>query len=343
MSGVTIPVIDIGGLESSNEETTRVAREISIACRESGFFYVVGHGVSTTLQDDLLAASREFFALPLERKLEIRMELGGPAWRGYFPLGTELTSGQPDHKEGIYFGSELPNDHPRVRQRTPLHGPNLFPDLPDFRETIIGYIGALTTLGHRLMEGIALSLNLDRDYFAAKLTTDPLILFRVFHYPPLDSESANAKWSVGEHTDYGLLTILRQDDVGGLQVKSSSTWIDAAPIENAFVCNIGDMLDRLTNGLYHSTAHRVQNASSQGRLSFPFFFDPDFEADVNPIEGLTTPEQDDADERWDKVSVRRLSGTYGQYLMRKIAHVFPELAGDVYSQQDSSRSDRVIE
>jgi isopenicillin N synthase-like dioxygenase len=256
------------------------------------------------------------------------MALGGRAWRGYFPVGDELTSGKPDAKEGLYFGAELPPDDPRVRAGTPLHGSNLFPDEPPgFRETVLDYMAALTGLGHTLMTGLALSLGLEPAYFADRYTADPLTLFRIFHYPPTpDAPGAEPQWGVGEHTDYGVLTILKQDDAGGLQVKSQSQWIDAPPVPGAFVCNIGDMLDRMTRGLYRSTPHRVRNRSGRGRLSFPFFFDPNFDARIEPIDtgGVAVPE-DDRTERWDRASVHAFEGTYGDYVLGKVAKVFPQL------------------
>ncbi|HUI28420.1 MAG TPA: 2OG-Fe(II) oxygenase family protein, partial [Candidatus Kryptonia bacterium] len=199
---------------------------------------------------------------------------------------------------------------------------NLFPDLALFRESVLAYMSAMTQLGHRLMAGLALSLGLDEDYFARRYTGEPLILFRIFNYPPL-AQSAG-EWSVGEHTDYGVLTILKQDDAGGLQVKSDSHWIDAPPIAGSFVCNIGDMLDRMTGGYYRSTPHRVRNRSGRDRLSFPFFFDPNFNVEVKPIE-LGTAVRDDKNERWDRASVHEFRGTYGEYLLGKVARVFPEL------------------
>ncbi len=164
---------------------------------------------------------------------------------------------------------------------------------------------------------------------------DPLTLFRIFHYPPVTpNPEADERWGVGEHTDYGVLTILKQDDVGGLQVKTGSRWIDAPPVPNSFVCNIGDMLDRLTRGLYRSTPHRVQNESGRSRLSFPFFFDPGFDAHVEPIDlsGAPLPEgglEDDKDERWDHASVHEFEGTYGDYVLGKVSKVFPELRRNV--------------
>lgn len=294
-----LPLIDIGPLVTGSPGRRSVAEEIGEACRDYGFFYITGHGVDEELQLRLERFSREFFAQPVERKLEIRMSRGGRAWRGFFPLGEELTSGRPDLKEGIYFGAELPAGDPR-----PLHGPNLFPGSPaELRETVLTYLDAMTRLGHTLIGGIAMSLGLGESYFADRFTADPLILFRIFNYPfagdPKDF------WGVGEHTDYGLLTILKQDGNGGLQVKSPSGWRDAVPIPGSFVCNIGDMLDRLTGGKYRSTPHRVLPSATADRLSWPFFFDPNFDTDIPSV------------------------GRYGDYLLAKVGKVFPELHRDV--------------
>jgi isopenicillin N synthase-like dioxygenase len=323
-----IPIIDVGGLVADGPGSCSVADQLGQACRESGFFYVVGHGVDQTLQNRLFELSQQFFAQDMEAKLAVRMALGGRAWRGYFRVGDELTSGKPDQKEGLYFGAELPADDPRALTGIPLHGPNLFPTTPaGLREVVLEYMNALTHLGRRLMAALALSLGLEECYFATRLTGEPLTLFRIFNYPP---PADPALWGVGEHTDYGLLTILLQDDAGGLEVKSRSRWVPAPPIEGSFVCNIGDMLDRMTGGLYRSTPHRVRNPASRDRLSFPFFFDPNFFAPVGPIElsGRELP-PDDRGERWDKASVHAFQGTYGEYLLGKVGKVFPELRAAV--------------
>jgi isopenicillin N synthase-like dioxygenase len=322
-------IIDIGPLVSETGDRQAVADQIRDACRRFGFFYVVGHGVDAGLQTRLEHVSRQFFARTLEQKLAIRMELGGSAWRGYFPVGGELTGGRPDVKEGLYFGAELPNDHPKVAAGIPLHGRNLFPDgIAMFRDTVLDYISAMTRVGHTVMEGMALSLGVEASYFADRYTRDPLVLFRIFNYPRASSDLDNpsSSWGVGEHTDYGLLTILRQDETAGLQVKSPAGWIDAMPIPGSFVCNIGDMLDRMTGGFYRSTPHRVRNRGERDRLSFPFFFDPNFDAEVDRIV-LAKDDQikDDKHERWDEASVHEFRGTYGDYILAKVSKVFPEL------------------
>jgi isopenicillin N synthase-like dioxygenase len=324
-----LPVIDVSPLADSASigAGAAVAEQIQAACRRHGFFYVTGHGVARELLDDLADASAEFFSLPLPDKLQIAMERGGRAWRGYFPVGAELTSGRPDMKEGLYFGAELPDDDPRVLTGLPLHGPNLFPrQVPRLRPLVLTYLDELTRLGQTVLAGVALSLGLDAAYFAKGYTADPTILFRIFSYPPSPPEAGD--WGVGEHTDYGLLTLLAQDDSGGLQVATAEGWTDAPPIPGTFVCNIGDMLDRLTGGWYRSTPHRVRNVSGRTRLSFPFFLDPGFADEVPPLPGRAAA-AGDGDRRWDGQDLRAFTGTYGDYLLSKVSKVFPQLRRDV--------------
>ena len=332
-----VPVIDVSTLVERTGDRSRVASEIAQACRDSGFFYIAGHGVDEGLQRRLEDASRRFFAQDLPSKMEISMDRGGRAWRGYFPVGAELTSGKADIKEGIYFGAELGPGHPRVRDGTPLHGANLFPtSVPQLRDAVLGYMDAMTQLGHALMEGIALSLGLEASYFADRYTREPLTLFRIFNYPGNPAlPDDEPRWGVGEHTDYGLLTILKQDDTGGLEVKSVGGWRPAPPIGGTFLCNIGDMLDRMTAGQYRSTPHRVQNVTRRDRLSFPFFFDPNFDASIKPIVTVdATLATDDRAARWDRASVHDFEGTYSDYILAKVSRVFPQLRRSVLNERD---------
>jgi isopenicillin N synthase-like dioxygenase len=324
MNTESIPIIDLASLFSRDiEARNTTADAIGRACKRNGFFYAIGHGIEPGLFSRLDKASRAFFALSDNEKLEIAMRRGGRAWRGYFPVGGELTSGKPDFKEGIYFGTELGASDPRVARGIPLHGANLFPARPaELKSAVLDYMRAAENAAHVIMEGIALSLGLEADYFFRQYTSDPTILFRIFHYPPSTADSES--WGVGEHTDYGLLTLLAQDDAGGLQVKTPQGWIEAPPVEGALVCNIGDMLDRLTAGVYRSTPHRVKNSSGRGRLSFPYFFDPAFDAEIVRLP-LALSTADDRETRWDRESVHEFSGTYGDYLLAKVSKVFPEL------------------
>jgi isopenicillin N synthase-like dioxygenase len=326
-----LPVIDVAPLFGAGEAARRrTAEEIGAACRSLGFFYASGHAIAPQTLASLDSASRHFFALPLEEKMKIAMSHGGRAWRGFFPVGGELTSGRPDIKEGVYFGEELGVTDPRVRAGLPLHGANMFPAaVPELETSVTAFMDQAERSAHAIMEGVALSLGLDAQYFRRTYTAQPTMLFRIFHYP---ASQAGEGWGVGEHTDYGLLTLLAQDDIGGLQVKTppesgNGGWIDAPPIPGTLVCNIGDMLDRLTGGVYRSTPHRVLNTSGRSRLSFPFFFDPGFDARIVPLPGGAA--HDDSAQRWDKANLHDFAGTYGDYLLAKVGKVFPDLARSV--------------
>ena len=325
-----LPVIDMAPLfgRAAADARAALAGEIRAACRESGFFYVVGHGVAPALVARLEAASRRFFALPLDAKMTIAMAEGGAAWRGFFPLGGEVTSGRPDRKEGLYFGTELAPGHPRVRAGWPLHGANLWPaEVPELRAAVLDYMAASSRAAAALLEGVAESLDLEPDYFARTYTAELTVLFRIFHYPAAEPAEG---WGVGEHTDYGLLTLLAQDPSGGLQVKTPGGWRPAPPLDGTLVCNIGDMLDRLTGGWYRSTPHRVRNESGRGRLSFPLFFDPDVAAEIEPLPARARTGIAAAAPCWDGADLQSFEGSYGDYLLGKVSKVFPELAGRVF-------------
>lgn len=323
---MSLPVFRLEVMEEPAE-----AQRLREACESLGFFYVSDYGIDPELERGLERESAAFFARPLDEKLRISMERGGKAWRGFFPVNGELTSGIPDLKEGLYFGEELaPGDS---RAAWPMHGANLFPDEPPaLRALVLAYMREQERIGQRILRALALSLDLDADYFFTHLTQRPTNLFRIFHYPE-HSPASGAKpgaWGVGEHTDYGLLTLLKQDDRGGLEVKTPTGWLDAPPIAGTLVCNLGDMLDRLTGGRFRSTPHRVHNRSGKSRYSWPFFLDPSFDAAVTPLPGSTVrPVEQDAAERWDRASVHTLSGTYGDYLLSKVARVFPALTAQV--------------
>jgi isopenicillin N synthase-like dioxygenase len=323
-----VPVIDITPLVTGVGDTAAVARDIDAACREFGFFAISGHGVDRATLDRLIETTHAFFALPTPVKEAVAMARGGRAWRGWFPLGGELTSGRPDAKEGYYFGRELPADDQR-----PLHGPNLWPAEPAaLRPLVLAWMGAMERLAQTVLRGVAEGLGLDPEWFARELTADPVVLFRAFRYPPLDARTDGATdsdfaWSVGEHTDYGLLTLLAQDDTPGLEVRIDGTWRAVPAARDLIVCNLGDMLDRMTDGRYRSTTHRVRNSSGHDRLSFPFFCDPGWDTAVQPVPAIAgDPPPDDAATRWDNTSLRTLSGTYGDYLWSKVQKVFPALS-----------------
>lgn len=310
---MSLPRVDL------SRDDREVAAAVGAACRSHGFFYLTGHGLSDDLLTDLEAQSHAFFGLPEAEKLAIAMPRAGPAWRGFFPVGGELTSGRPDLKEGIYFGEELGEGDPRVRAGWPMHGANLWPERPTgLRPAVEAYMAGATRAAHALTRAVAASLGLGPGYFD-RYTAQPTVLFRIFHYPP--QAGIENGYGVGEHTDYGFLTLLAQDRHGGLQVKVDGQWLDAPPVQGAVVCNVGDMLDRLTRGAYRSVPHRVINTSGQDRLSFPLFFDPGFDAVVEPLPLEAAPRS----ARWDEADLDAVTGRYGDYLLAKVGKVFPGL------------------
>ncbi len=324
-----LALIDVAPLFDPHGDASDVAVQIDRACRELGFFRITGHGIDGQRLADLDRLSREFFDRPDGDKEAFAMRHAGSAWRGWFPLGGEITSGVADRKEGLYVGIDHPADHPRVRSATPLHGRNLLPD-DGLGAAVDDWLACLRPIADAVMRGIALGLGLPADWFETRLTADPTVLFRIFRYPALPDNATSDEWGVGEHTDYGLLTLLAQDGSGGLEVRSpGGDWIDVPAEPEVIVCNLGDMLDRLTEGRYRSTPHRVRNTTGRTRLSFPYFFDPSWDAVVTPLPLDGSPPADDAARRWDGASLQAWAGTYGDYLTAKVAEVFPDLFDDV--------------
>ncbi|GLR67694.1 2OG-Fe(II) oxygenase [Acidocella aquatica] len=285
-----IPVIDLAPFRHGTlAEKAQVAAKIGAACRNTGFFYIVNHGVPPELVADVYAQAKRFFALPPAQKAQIAIEKS-PCHRGWFQVGGENLDPRKqtqngDLKEGIKIGNDLPPTHPLVLANTPLHGPNQWPDLPGWRAVMQNYFSAMESLGRELLHSFALALGLTETYFDRWLST-PMTTLGPLHYPPQRGHITEAQLGAGAHTDFGCLTILAQDDTGGLQVRGKSgAWLAAPPIPGSFVVNIGDMMERWTNGVFASTLHRVVNASGRERYSIPFFFDPDF---ATPVECLPT-------------------------------------------------------
>jgi isopenicillin N synthase-like dioxygenase len=277
VSGDTLPVISVEGLSSSKlKDRQDVASMLREACLDKGFFYVSNHGIPLGLIDAVFEETKRLFDLPNEAKAVVDMSRS-ICHRGYERLRAQtLEAGAPpDLKEGFYIGPDLPLDDPRVIKRQFQCGPNLWPqDMPAFRPTMQAYFAAMLDLSDRLMRGLALSLDLPEDHFNA-FNCDPLAILRLLHYPPQPTNAAPNEKGAGAHTDWGALTLLLQDPVGGLQVQdvASDRWIHADPIPGTFVVNLGDMIARWTNDMYRSTTHRVVNASGRERYSVPFFYE----------------------------------------------------------------------
>jgi isopenicillin N synthase-like dioxygenase len=281
---MTLPIID---LESSGEGDgallTRVAAEVGAACRDVGFFYVVNHGVAPELIAKAFAQSRDFFALPVadKRKLAIETIGGNRGYSGLLHEALDPTRG-PDMKEAFNVGLDLAADDSELLAGKPFRSLNAWPGVSDFRETLLSYYDACAALGARLHRAFAQDLGLRADFFDDKFNR-PMATLRLLHYPA-PPRAAPAPTGAGAHTDYGNLTLLATDDVGGLEVRTrAGQWIEAPVVPGAFVVNIGDCLMRWTNDVYVSTPHRVVNRSARERYSIAFFYDPNPDAIVETI------------------------------------------------------------
>ena len=280
-----LDIIDVSGLASRDAPSVaRIAAALGRACRDTGFFYVTGHGIPEALLAGIFTRARAFFAAPAAAKDAISIRRS-PHNRGYVGLATErLDPTHTDHKEAFNIGLDLAPSDPEVIAGKPFRGVNLWPDLPGFRETALAYFDAVWKLGCDLHAAIAADLGLAPDYFTDKFDR-PMATLRLLHYPPREAARGDAL-GAGAHTDYGSITLLLTDDAGGLEVRRrDGTWVQAPPMPGAFVCNIGDCLMRWSNDIYVSTPHRVMNPPGRHRYSVAFFLDPNPEALIDCLPG----------------------------------------------------------
>ena len=274
------PVAELPVIDLREQSTALLLRE---ACCNVGFFYLKGHGVAQPLLDAQLEWTRRLFDLPLASREKISMRTS-KARRGYEPIATQVLDegAPPDLKESFYLGRDLGPEHPYVRAGLHGYGANQWPEgLPWFRGQMEAYFDSLSALSLRMMRLLALSLDLPQGYFDAMMR-EPMPVLRLIHYPPHPSDARPNQLGAGAHTDWGALTFLLQDDAGGLEVQNiAGDWVYAPPLAGSFVVNLGDMIERWTNGWYRSTMHRVLNrARDRGRTSVAYFSNPDFNACV---------------------------------------------------------------
>jgi isopenicillin N synthase-like dioxygenase len=278
----TLPIIDLTALrEARPGGLERLAADIGQAAREVGFFYLVGHGVDRALVARVFEISAAFFARPIGEKAELSISRS-PHNRGYVAMkGESLDPTKPaDLKEAFNVGLDLSPDDPRVKAGEPFRGVNVWPSIPGWRETMLAYFDAVWRAGRFLHRGIARDLGLPETFFEDKLD-QPMATLRLLHYPPQPPVADAGQIGAGEHTDYGNLTLLMTDEVGGLEVRRrDGTWLAAPKLADAFVCNIGDCLMRWTNDVYVSTPHRVVNRGGRERYSVAFFLDPNPDASI---------------------------------------------------------------
>lgn len=283
-----LEVIDLAGLGARDPAAIRrIAADLGRACRETGFFYISNHGVPAALMAAMFERSAAFFAESRAEKDAFEIKRS-PHNRGYVGIAAEsLNLAQADLKEAFNIGLELSPSDPEVVAGKPFRGVNLWPRTPGFRDVALDYFNACWRLGVDLHLAIAADLGLPPRFFADKFDR-PMATLRLLHYPPRTADRDELP-GAGEHTDYGSLTILSTDDVGGLEVRRrDGVWIAAPPIPGTFICNIGDCLMRWSNDIYVSTPHRVTSPLKRDRYSIAFFLDPNPDAVVECLPGCST-------------------------------------------------------
>jgi isopenicillin N synthase-like dioxygenase len=278
----TIPVIDLGRLEDSGAtERAAFLAELRHAARQVGFFYITGHGIEPELLDTLMQSARGFFALPERDKLAVEM-VQSPHFRGYTRVAREHTRSLPDRREQIDIGAERPiaPRSPGAPAWTRLQGPNQWPTaLPGLRPAVLDWQAAATRVLTRLLRAFALSLGQSADVLEPLHRDDPHVLVKLIRYPGRDLTGSNQ--GVGAHKDSSLLSLLLQDDQGGLQVETAQGWVDVAPRRGSLVVNIGEILELASDGYLRATLHRVISPpAGRERISAAFFLGARLDASV---------------------------------------------------------------
>jgi isopenicillin N synthase-like dioxygenase len=302
----SVPIIDISPFYTGGPEgRRRVGKEIDRACTDIGFLQIVGHQVPERLIQDTYDISRAFFDLPLEEKMKVKRPAVDQV-RGYSPIcdeGVSYSLGEPtpgDLKESLSIGPfDVPDDDPyyHCEAAGPHFAPNCWPEaLPELRPLWERYFRAMEQLSADLMTMFAIGLDLPEDFFAPTIDRH-ISMFRVINYPDQPDPPEPGQLRVGPHSDYGSLTIVRQEaSPGGLQVRNKAgEWVDVPVVDGALVVNIGDLMAEWTNDRWVSTMHRVVNpprdkALGSRRQSLVFFHQPNYDAVVEVLPSCCGPD-----------------------------------------------------
>src|ERR1700761_7509778 len=279
----SIPVLDIGPmLHGSAADKRAFAETLAQMARSVGFFHLSGHGIPAAHFERLRAMAEQFFALPEAEKMAVYIGLSSNH-RGYVPEGEEVfAAGAKDRKEAFDLAIDLAADDPDYRAGNPLLGPNQWPDIPGFREVVLTYYDRTFEVGRALLRGFALALGQDEMFFEPFVTRPPSQL-RLIHYP-YNADAVDVM-GIGAHTDYECFTLLHATAAGLQALNGVGQWIDVPPVPGAFIVNIGDMMELLTNGEFIAASHRVRKVKEE-RYSFPLFFSLDYDTRVAPLENF---------------------------------------------------------
>lgn len=308
-SATEMPVLDLADWLAGGPIEPLVA-QFKAACTNTGFFYIRNHGIPREIVEGVFGATRRYFELPQEERLKDRVD--ERFRRGFMPYGiTQHPGHKPDLKESYELGVDLPLTDPDVQAGLPLHGPNRWPaDKPWLQEAAETYFAHTVALGRNLLRIFAVALGQPEDFFL-QYCTKPMVQSRLFHYPPQSSPTA-LELGAAAHTDYGMLTILAQDPIGGLELRTrGGEWVAAPYIEDTLVVNLGDMVKVWTNDVYVSNPHRVANRTGLERFSIPTFFNLDYHTPVRCLPPFQSAEQ----------PPRHAPIKSGDYLVRRFAEV----------------------
>ncbi|WP_422527182.1 isopenicillin N synthase family dioxygenase [Serratia fonticola] len=289
-----IPKIDLEPLRTDPVNGFHiVAEQIRKIYTTIGFAYLVNHGISKALIDGVFNAAAQFHALPAEEKLKIRQNR---FFRGYMPFnGSQFEQSTlekatiPNQSEAFIIAHEVSEQSADYQLGQNLAGPNQWPDsLANFKQVVTAYYDAMLDLAQKMVQVFSLAFGMTQSDLNAFFHT-PTVFLRLQFYPEQPAIIPDQQYGIAPHTDYGFLTLLAQNGIGGLQVKNNAgEWIDVPPIKNAFILNSGDMIKWMTNDRFISTPHRVINTSGKKRFAIPFFFEPNMHAQIAPLDIFTS-------------------------------------------------------
>ncbi len=285
----TIPVIDLG---VSPEEASRRLRA---ALTEVGFYFIVNHGIAPGLIRETFRQAARFHGLPLERKMEVRIDKHNV---GYLPMrGDTLrtsvvqTVTRANLNEAFFVARDMATDHPEVIAGRRFRSANRWPDgLPGFREAVVDYCNAMERLVRRLMPLYARALDLPAAYFDTPFS-DCQYKLRMTHYPPQE-ETADDEFGIAPHTDTSFLTLLAPNEVPGLSIRTQGGgWIEAPAIPDAYIVNGGQLLRRWTNDHFLATPHKAVNRSGRERYALAFFCDANIDWPIAAVPTTVGPDR----------------------------------------------------